>query len=256
MSLGSLIILSIVQGVTEFIPVSSSGHLVIMKEILNFTEHGLEMVLWLHFATLCAVLLYFSKDLFGLIRDLFIRRPDSIDSNWVPLIILSSAITALIGVTGRNLFMEAFVSARFALGALSVMGFVLLLSRWSQAKRHRLTWKDAVWFGLAQGIAILPGLSRSGLTISSLLFLGVNREAAFRYSFLASIPVIAGAFLFERRFGSFDAFTPATLAVSFLVTFLCGLGSLVVLKRFVVHSRFYLFGFYCILLGLLGLFLV
>ena len=254
MSLSALLILALAQGLTEFLPVSSSAHLVFLKDVLRFTEHGIETEMWLHFATLVALLIYFHKDIYRLTLELFGKAKDAQRSNWVPLILISTVITGAAGVFGRKFLLGTFTNAREALIELVITGLILLPTRWAREKRDQLDWKDAALFGAAQALAILPGVSRSGATIACLLFLGVRHETAFRYSFLASIPAIGGAFILELKEGSFAGFTPMTLSLSFLVAFVTGYLSLILLKKFVVQNRFYLFGLYCIAAGAAGLF--
>ncbi len=250
----TLWIFSIIQGLTEFLPVSSSGHLVLAKIWLGFKEHGLEMELWLHLATLFSLLLYFRRDIARLFWGVFDpRRLEPDEQKWPLLILIATAITGAFGAAERKALLASFGDAATTYWGFVISGLILLATRGAKGKRHQLTPGDAVWFGLAQALSIIPSISRSGTTIACLLFLGVDRATAFRFSFIASIPAIAGAFLFELNAGSFAGSSPFALASSFVVTFFLGLGSLVLLKRFVLKERFYWFGFYCLALGLLGL---
>jgi len=251
-----LIILSIIQGLTEFLPVSSSGHLVLAKEWLGFEETGIEMEMWLHLATLVSLVVYFWKDIVHMTLAVFGKREANPDEkNWPWLIVAATVITGTIGVLGRDYFVDSFSDLRLVYIGFVVTATILLATRMTREKRAHLTWLDAVLFGFAQAFAIMPSISRSGTTIAILLFLGVTRSAAFRFSFLASIPAIFGAFVLEFGLGDFSAFSPAELAASFVVTFAVGYGSLALLRRFVVQHKFYMFGYYCLALGLIGLFL-
>ncbi len=249
----ALIILSIIQGLTEFLPVSSSGHLVIAKEWLGFHEHGLEMELWLHVATLVALVVYFRDDIFALFGSFFKKDGNPVDKKWVWLILLSTVITGVVGVVFRKALLGTFEDLRLTYIGFIVTAIILLATPWTREKREEITYLDAVLFGLVQAFSILPSISRSGATIALLLLLGIHRGTAFRFSFIASIPAILGAFLLEVGVGSFSIFTPLQLAVTFVVTFIFGLLSLAFLRQFVVQQKFYYFGFYCLAIGVIGL---
>lgn len=244
-----LLILSLVQGLTEFLPVSSSGHLVIAKLLFGLAEKGLEIELWLHVGTLAALVAYFWRDLATLAAG---RETATAPRNWIPRIILSTAVTGVLGLFARKYLISAFSDIRLTFYGFIATGALLLATRLAREKRTEITWADAAWFGLAQAVAILPSISRSGATIACLLFLGIGRREAFYYSFLASIPVLALAFLLEVFVGSFRFFTPGTLALSFATTFATGLVTLHWLRGVMIANRFHWFGFYCVALGVLG----
>lgn len=249
-----LLILSIIQGLTEFLPISSSGHLVLAKEWLGFAEQGLEMELWLHIGTLFALIAYFWKDLLKLAVG--ILRPEEAESNeknWPILIIIATVITGVFGIVGRKFFLKTFDDLTLTYWGFIVTAVILFVTRWAPEKRSHLDWKDAALFGLAQAFAIFPSISRSGATIACLLLLGVDSKTAFRFSFIASIPAILGAFVLEMGVGSFAIFNLKALTLSFIVTFASGLFALAVLRRLVTKHCFYIFGFYCLLLGAAGL---
>lgn len=234
------IILGIIQGLTEFLPVSSSGHLVIFQKILGV---GQEQLLWgviLHLGTAAALIVFFRKDILKLVRD----------PKLIGRILLVTAITCTIAAMGKDFFEGLFASAQFVGVAFFITGAVLLLTK-KFMKGERLlesfTIKDAVLLGLAQGFAIIPGISRSGITISLMLFLGVKREEAFRFSFLAAIPAILGALVFEaRNLSNLSAAQITNLSIGSIAAFLSGLLALHVLKRLIHGARFSVFGYYCI----------
>ena len=247
-----LFILAIIQGLTEFLPVSSSGHLVLAKILLGYNERGIEMETWVHFGTLAALIAYFAKDLFGL-AGAALRKEGASERRWILYIFVSTLITGVVGILWHDKLEAAFSNLRLTLAGFVVTGLLLVATRWSRESRAELRFSDAVWFGAAQAFAILPSISRSGATIACLMFLGVNRGVAFRYSFIASIPAIGGALLLEALHGSFAAFTPVELAGSFALSAVFGLASLWVLRRFVVRNRLLGFGVYCIAIGVIGL---
>ena len=161
------IILGIVQGITEFFPVSSSAHLVILQRILGITQEGLALSIVLHLGTALALVVFFFKDIIEALRNRAILL----------LIIIATIITGIIGLTGKDFFERIFSSTRLVAFALIFTGLILIFSKkFSSGKRDILDIKDASFLGLAQGLAIIPGISRSGVTICTLLFSGVDQE--------------------------------------------------------------------------------
>ena len=252
MSTTSIIILSILQGLTEFLPVSSTGHLLIAKKWLGLTTQGMTFEIWVHLATLGSLLIFFRKDIIQLLPGKSSSQNKSNESQWLSLILISSVVTALIGIPVQKILAGALLNPTLIKCAFVVTGITLLCTRWAHPTRNEISWRDALWFGFAQGAAVVPGLSRSGLTISFLLFLGINRETAFRYSFLASIPILIGAFLIESQQGAFASFRAGALGLSFIITILVGLFSLYAMRGLIRRQKIYLFGFYCLIIAILG----
>ncbi|MFA4842394.1 MAG: undecaprenyl-diphosphate phosphatase, partial [Candidatus Omnitrophota bacterium] len=184
------IILGIVQGLTEFFPVSSSGHLAILLRAFGISSGQVAISVILHLGTLLALCIFFFKEILGLYR-----RPKTL-----LLIFIVTCITGIIGISGKGFFEELFSNPKFVAFSWIVTGVILILTgKFTQAKRHTVNTKDALILGATQGIAIIPGISRSGITISTLLFRGLDRETSFRFSFLASIPAIVGAAMVEAK---------------------------------------------------------
>ncbi|OGX19457.1 MAG: hypothetical protein A3K54_04965, partial [Omnitrophica WOR_2 bacterium RBG_13_44_8] len=184
------IILGIIQGVTEFLPVSSSGHLVIAEKLLGINEHLVAVSVILHLGTSLALVIFFFRDILNLLRNLRL----------LSYIIIVTLITGIIGLSGKDFFERLFASPKLVAAALIITGIILLLTKkFMQAKRNTLNLKDALVLGLTQGFAIIPGISRSGMTISTLLFRGLDREVSFRFAFLASIPAVFGAAILEAK---------------------------------------------------------
>ncbi len=215
MDIANAIILAVVQGLTEFLPVSSSGHLVIFRELLNAQEALLTFDIVVHLGTLVAVFLVFWNDVralvsaaVGIIVDILhgdgIKAAVTKDDyrKVVCLIIAASFPTAIMGVAFQP-FVVSLFSSRLAVGiSLVATGTALWLGEFFSESRFRffdLTWLKALCIGVAQGFAIIPGFSRSGATISAGLLLGLHREDAARFSFLLSIPVILGAGVLELK---------------------------------------------------------
>jgi undecaprenyl-diphosphatase len=239
------IILGIAQGLTEFLPVSSSGHLVILQRVFGISANQVAVSVILHLGTLSALCIFFFKDILRLFN-----HPRALG-----LIVIVTFITGIIGVAGKGFFEELFSSPKFVALAWLITGAVLLLTRnFMQPKKHHVDPRDATILGLAQGIAIIPGLSRSGMTVSTLLFRGIDRETSFHFSFLASIPAIVGAAIVEARDINF-IFQGETK--NFLAGFACslitGFFALRLMHTLVRQAKLYYFGYYCIFAALVTL---
>lgn len=239
------IILGIIQGLTEFLPVSSSGHLVIVQRILGITGQELALSIVLHLGTSLALVIFFLKDILETLRNIRL----------LSLIIIVTIITGIIGITGKDFFEHLFSSPKLVAAALISTGIILILTRkFMDNKRNILDIKDAFILGITQGIAIIPGISRSGITISTLLFRRIDRETSFRFSFLASIPAILGATILEAKNIGFALNLEFTnFFVGFIPSFLTGLLSLWLLKIILKKAKLYYFGYYCILVAIITL---
>jgi len=236
------ILLGFIQGVTEFLPVSSSGHLVILQRVLGVGGEEIALSVILHLGTLFAVIIFFFKDILKLLGNI----------KSLLLIAIVTIITGTIGIVGKDFFEGLFSSLKPVVLALVVTGIILLLTkRFMDAKRNSLNIKDAFFLGLAQGLAIIPGISRSGITISTLLFRKIDRETSFKFSFLASIPVILGAALLEAKKIDFALqFNLLNFAAGFMSSFLTGLFALWVLKLVLQKAKLHYFGYYCIVVAI------
>jgi undecaprenyl-diphosphatase len=209
LSIFHAIILGIVQGLAEFLPISSSGHLILVRDVLgwNFGTPDIEKTfdVALHLGTFFGIALYFWKDIGRLVRGFFralLRRSLSADpySKLAVLILVSTIPAALAGVKFESLVEEKLGAPVVICGLLIAFGLLLWLADWLSKRQRSLTsigWRDAVIIGVAQALALAPGASRSGVTMTAGLFLGLNRETAARYSFLISLPAIAGAALYK-----------------------------------------------------------
>ncbi len=239
------IILGIVQGLTEFFPVSSSGHLVIMQHILGITGQELVTSVILHLGTVLALIIFFFKDIISLLRNLRLCL----------LIIVVTAVTGIIGIAGKDFFEELFGSPKLVAIALVVTGIILITTKkYMDAKRNSVGFKDAFILGITQGIAIIPGISRSGITISTLLFRKIDRETSFKFSFLAAIPAVLGAALLEYKdIGHIASADFINLACGFVFSLLAGLFSLRVLKLVLGKAKLHYFGYYCIFIAVVTL---
>lgn len=245
--------LGLIQGLTEFFPVSSSGHLAIAQHFLpDFEQPGLLFDVMLHAGTMAAVLVYFRQDLLALLRSCA-RGGDPTDRRVLLLLGLASVPTAVIGLAAKDVVEPLFEVMPVVGAMLLITGFVLFWAgRRLKGERSlaQLNKKDALWVGIAQGLAIMPGISRSGTTIGCLLLRGVDADAAARFSFLLALPAVGGAALLHLKdLGQIThAELPAYLIGTF-VAFASGLLAIRLLLRVLKHRRLGNFALYCLLLG-------
>ena len=251
-----MLILGIVQGLAEFLPISSSGHLVLAEHLLGLKEAGLAGVVFLHLGTLVALIVFFAKRIWGIIRSLFVAGEERrMNLRLVLLIVIGSVPAALVGLLARKpveaIFAEPLYVPFFLLGT----GILLLLTRWGKDRDRSLGISDALLVGIAQAAAILPGASRSGLTIATALLLGISSEEAFEFSFLLSIPAVLAANILELKdiagLGS-----PLPLILGFVSSFGVGFFALWALRKLVISRKFWLFSFYCFAVGAASLVLL
>lgn len=255
-----IVLLGLVQGLTEFLPVSSSGHLALMQIFYGVETASVSYDIVLHFATMLATVIFFAYDIYytavewcsGFLRE-SARTKYGWHTGWAVLI--TTIITAVIGICMKHIVENCMQSSICVGFGLLFTGVVLIYSHFLQTGYGHVRPADGVIVGLAQGIATLPGVSRSGMTIFAGCFAGLSKEEAFRFSFLISIPAILGATLLETfQLGGFANFYSALpkgwLAGSF-VAFLSGLLSLFILKRLVISAKWWAFGIYCLLLGII-----
>jgi undecaprenyl-diphosphatase len=262
-----VVILGVVQGLTEFLPVSSKGHLVLARRLLGVTPPaGAGNILWevlLHMGTLVAVVVVLRREVWmvlrGFVRGLLAcRRGVRAALRAEPgfalalLLVLGSIPVGVVGVTLHNFLEGLFDRPSLVAGALVVTGTVLFATRY--APKHvgdgRVNWLRAVIVGCAQAVAIVPGISRTGATISAGLFAGLERGEAARFSFLLSIPAVGGAGLLELRHVSrLPAEILAPFLVGGVVSAVVGLVALLLLLRVVQAGKLHHFAYYCWAVG-------
>ncbi len=250
--LGEGAILGLVQGVTEFLPVSSDGHLALAQLLYGGDAELAETVL-LHVGTLLATVVVLRKRVWnaieeglrGLGRPALLREtPGGRDASFVAI---ASVPTAVVALALKHRVAESFGSLFLIGGGFLVTALVVTATTLTPpGTRTTPTWTGAVLVGLAQGAAVLPGLSRPAVTIASLLWLGVGSERAFELSFLMSIPAILGAIALESRHAVHGDEAPGALAVGTLIAFLVGVAGLYAGRRIVVAGKLHWFAFYLV----------
>lgn len=195
------ILLALMQGLTEFLPISSSAHLVIPSLVLGWPDQGLAFDVAVHVGTLLAVMLYYRRDLLSMLSacTAFGGDPESVEQRRVVgLLALASIPAAVLGFAGDTFIETHFRSLPVIASTTLVFGLLLgLADRRARTVGVALTWRIALLVGLAQAVALIPGVSRSGVTITAALLLGMSRQASARFSFLMSIPIIGGAGLLK-----------------------------------------------------------
>lgn len=252
LTLIDILILAVVQGITEWLPISSFGHLVIVEKYLGLAPPLIFNVM-LHVGTVFVVLAVFWRDIVKIVKAL-VRLDFKTDEGKLALfIVVGSVPTALIGFFFRDVF-ESFSHSLFVVGvALLITGFVLFISERRKADRE-LSYVDSLLIGTAQGIAITPGISRSGATISTGLLRKVKKETAFKYSFLLSVPAIIGAAVMESRGLVVSNVDMVALFLGAIISMMVGYVSLKFLQKVVMKEKFHLFAYYCWIVGLLTVF--
>ncbi|WP_290706196.1 MULTISPECIES: undecaprenyl-diphosphate phosphatase [Gordonia] len=257
------IVLSVVQGLTEFLPISSSGHLRIVSELFFGDDAGASFTAVSQLGTEAAVLVFFGKDIIRIIAAWFrgLRSPQDRGPDFrvgwavivatIPIGVIGFVFADEVRTAARNLWITAVVLILFS-------GVFWLAERYGTQQRslESVTMRDAVVMGLAQCLALIPGVSRSGASASAGLFVGLTRESAFRLSFLLAIPAVTASGLFSLP----DAFEPAgkglaasgpQLIVSVAIAFVVGYAAIAWLLKFVAHHSMNWFGAYRVALGLL-----
>ena len=258
MSVIQAIILGIIQGLTEFLPVSSSGHLELAKVMMgdqSLPEESLMMTVVLHFATALSTVVIFRKEISQIIKGLLQFKWND-EFQFSLKIILSMVPAAVVGVLFKDEIESFFNGNVLLVGFMLILTAVLLIF----ADRAKNTNKDvsylnAIVIGFSQAIAILPGISRSGATISTSVLLGVDREKAAKFSFLMVVPLIFGKIAKDLKDGAFESQSIDTLPLiaGFIFAFLTGLVACKWMISIVKNSKLKYFAFYCFIIGAIAI---
>jgi undecaprenyl-diphosphatase len=246
------IILGAVQGLTEFLPVSSSGHLVIFQKVFNFSEPPIFFDTLVHFATLLAVVFYLRKEIIYILKTLNTKETQKLAG----LIVLGTVPIIIVGFSIKDIIEEIFSSMLLVAVSFFITSIILFATYFFKNQKKtmpEITWKDSLFVGLFQALAILPGVSRSGSTVSASIFGGIKREDGFKFSFLLAIPAIFGAFALQLKEQGFQFFGSqvAQNIVGFILAFVFGLISLKILEKVMVKGKLHYFGVYTLLLSVI-----
>ncbi len=266
------LLISIAQGLTEFLPVSSSAHIVIVNALYKFFTHKdlagnspqeIFFAIIIHLGTLIAVLLYFKNDIIKIIKDFFsifkTKKLENEDQKLSLYILFGTVVTVAfcfpLKDVVENIMKEPYITSLFLIGTGFILFFAEYLSQKNKNNNDNLSWKKSALIGFAQGMAIFPGFSRSGLTISTGLILGLDRVKAAKFSFLLSVPIIIGASLFypilEIDFAQLQTFNIKALIMGFLVSFIVGYLCIKYFMKFLGKFSLKIFAYYCFIVGIL-----
>ena len=236
------IILGVTQGLTEFLPISSSGHLVIMQHLLKIQSNGNEFEVLVHIGTLGSIVVVFFHDLKSLFSDFKTKQ----NRLYILHLLIASIPAAIAGIFFKDNFESLFDNHYFVSKALMFTGLILVLSYFFKPQNKKFNFSSSLIIGFFQALAIMPGISRSGMTISIALLLGINPKNAAKFSFLMAIPVVGGAG-FLTFLDSYENFSiPASQAFAALISsFLVGIFALRWLIKWLGRGKLHYFGFYC-----------
>ncbi len=258
------ILLGLIQGLTEFLPVSSSGHLVLLQSLFSYEEHNIAFDVAVHLATLLSVFTVYRKTIFELIKSPFQavnQKKLNAGTQVIFLMFIASLPTGIIGIAFKDTFESLFNSLGWVGLFLMVTGTILLLTRLSKSDHDftegatlnqivaDISIKKAFLIGLAQSLAIAPGVSRSGSTIACGLFLNVSRNSAALFSFLISIPAILGASLIQFKDMDPANFQILPFIIGFVVSYVSGLVGLILILKMVKKGKLEVFTPYLYLVG-------
>lgn len=241
------LLFGIIQGVTEFLPISSSGHLYLLKKIFGLSENLLSFFIILHLATLLAIAIFFQKQ----IKELLFSK------KLLPHILIITAITAGLGLMIKR-FLSPFFEYKYFLSSCILINAVILLNtkKFSAEKSSQdIRLKDSLILGILQGLAVLPGISRSGITISGLLKRGFKAKDSFTLSFLMAIPIISGVTLLELKKICSLNIGKSNIFLSFSAALIFGIFTLQIIKKMLIKAKFQNFGYYCLILFIASLFI-
>ena len=255
MSFLDAVILGIIQGLTEFLPVSSSGHLVLAQAILKVKQAGVSFEVIVHLGSLLAVLVYFRSRIILLIKSLFDKS--MIQQRKMVLFLIAGTIPAVIAaLLFKDFFEQAFSNPVMTSVMLFITGLILVSTKFFETRKNPVKLPTAIAMGIAQALAIMPGISRSGTTISVGMMAGVDPSEAAEFSFILAIPAILGALIFKvDDIMSLDSSLIPQYITGAIVTFAASLFAVYAVLAAIRRGKFVYFGYYCFAAGSLGLYL-
>ena len=246
------LILGSLQGMTEFLPVSSSGHLVLGQHFLGLSLPGNFFEVLVHLGTLCSVLVVFRTEILKLIQS--IKSAES--KIMLSALVIGTIPAVLIGLSMKDKINQLFENPLTVSFSLILTGIWLVMTKWFVNQQSNINLKNGFLIGCAQAIAIIPGISRSGATIGVAMLLGISPEKAAKFSFLLAIPAIAGAGLLtaiDIDPALVSSLSSGTIIAAFFSSFLVGWAALTWLLKLISKGQFHWFGLYCMVIGILTL---
>ena len=263
MELVKAIILGLVQGLAEFLPVSSSGHLVLVAEFLNFQDKGITFEVFLHFGTLLATFVAFRYEISKMLMApyfVWVKKSTDAELNeylrWDYYVIVASIPAAFVGLLFKDQIEAFFDSTLFVYAMLFITGLVVSSTRFLNERGREFNFSNTFVIGIAQAFAILPGISRSGSTIFSGMAFGVSRDKVARFSFIMSLPAVMGAVVLKAADVMKTPLSPdqtLNYVVGTVVAFASGWLAILWLLDVVKKGKLQWFGYYCLLVSILGL---
>ena len=268
MDIFQAIIIGLVQGLTEFLPVSSSAHLIFAQQALGLSDVGLAFDVLMHVGTLVAVIVYFFNDIVNMIKGFLLSLVDLKNGNFMGeikkdpykklawLTILATIPVGVVGVLFNDMIESMFQGLTIPAFLLLVTGCLLYASQRMNSGRidvRNMTIKEALIMGCGQALAVLPGLSRSGTTIAAGLFAGLDKEFAAKFSFILSIPAILGAAVFQLKDLSGGSVEIGACIAGFVVAVISGYLAISVLLKIVREKSLDIFAYYCWIVGIIVL---
>ncbi len=244
------ILLGVVQGVTEWLPISSSGHLALLQQYFKM-ENPVFFDVMLHVGTLIVILLFFREDISRILKVVFVKREfKTEEAKIVELIIIGNIPLAILGFTFGESIEKLFESPIAIATAFIFTGTIIYLTKFSSIKKNTISFFDSILIGIAQAFALIPGISRSGATIATALLLGIKHEKAMKYSFLLSIPAVLAAAIGKTLSLNYQEINIYSILIGMMVSIVVGLFSLKFLKITLNKKLFYAFAPYCWILGI------
>lgn len=244
-----IIIMAVLQGITEFLPISSSGHLVIAGKVMGLSEPGAGLEIALHFGTLLSIIVFYWNDITNIVKSFDSIKSESAKTIW--LVIIATIPAAIVGIVFKSMLLGFFDKPAVASIMLIITGIFLMSTLLVRRNGAKIGFGQAIAIGIAQAFAILPGISRSGATIVTARHFGIDAENSARFSFFMAIPAIAGAALLHLvgHASEFKTYHILGIAVSFVIGYI----SLKILIKVLDKGKLWIFGPYCLILGIIGL---
>jgi len=255
-------VLGVLQGLTEFLPISSSGHLVIGSELMNFQEQGVVFDVFVHLGTLLAVVFFFRRELVEMVKAPFAflqgDRSESVKHFFMMdlYVIVATLPAVAVGLFLKDRVEILFGNILLVYCMLAVTGVIMIAARYLPQKDKPITWGRSVWVGCAQACAIMPGLSRSGSTIFLGMVLGIDREKIAKFSFIMSIPAILGAAVLQIgdiMVNPLDKGAFLNIGAGALMAAFSGYLAIKLLLDIIRKNRLQWFGYYCLLISATGI---